>query len=94
MLRVAREEKCLKTIFVDKEVRMYVKQIWDQCNIPLLSSLTDGGVGFVLVMMGADHRELKSLMKKHIQSFLADVSPAVSFMRLMCVSILHCTSSC
>ena len=53
--------------------------------IPLFSSLTCDGVGFVLMMMGADPRELKSLMKRHIQSFIADISPAVSFMRLMCV---------
>jgi len=39
-------------------------------------------------MMGADPRELKSLMKRHIQSFIADISPAVSFMRLS-VGTIH-----
>jgi len=36
--------------------------------------------------MGADLRELKSLMKRHIQNFIADISPAVSFKRQLYVT--------
>ena len=34
--------------------------------------------GFVLTMLGVDHSELKSIIRKNVQLFLADISPIVS----------------
>ena len=34
--------------------------------------------GFVLTLMGVDHSELKSIIRKNVRLFLADISPIVS----------------
>jgi hypothetical protein len=36
-----------------------------------------GPEGFVLTMLGVDHRELKSIIRKNVQLFLADISPII-----------------
>lgn len=43
-----------------------------------LSKILEGPEGFVLLSMGADMEEVKTILQYQIRAFIADISPTVS----------------
>ena len=44
-----------------------------------IASALEGPEGFVLLSMGADMEDTKSLLQHQIRAFIADISPTVSY---------------